>query len=72
MTPSQAETEIVRATIRHYFNAKDECVPGLPYGWDCTLCNSVKALEKLIGEIGLRGMIGQNESRAIVRTELKR
>ena len=71
MTPTAAQAAIVRATIRHYFAAKSECVPGLPYGYECTLCNSVRALKELIGEIGLREMIGEGEAGAIQPIERK-
>lgn len=43
-----AEQKIIKATIRHYFNAKDECAPGLAYGWECTLCKAVQELERIV------------------------
>jgi hypothetical protein len=56
------EKEIVRVTIRHYFNSKDECAPGLPSGWECTLCASVKKYEKLLGEEALKEIARAKES----------
>ena len=60
-----AERAIILVTVRHYFHAKTECIPILPYGYDCALCNSVKALGQLIGEHGLIEMVGDDPEETI-------